>query len=40
LPYNDYRQDLMGAATLTPSGSFEVEHFRALTCLYSWQIWH
>ena len=29
LPYNDYRQDLMGAATLAPAGSFEVGTFQS-----------
>ena len=35
MPYNDYRQDLMGAAKLTPSGSFEVGTFQSFKLVYT-----
>ena len=35
LPYNDYRQDLMGAATLAPAGSFEVGTYQSFKLVYT-----
>lgn len=35
MPYSDYRPDLMGSATLTPSGSFEAGSLQSLTLVYT-----
>jgi hypothetical protein len=34
MPYNDYRQDLMGEATLSPLGSFEVGTYQTFKLVY------
>jgi hypothetical protein len=35
MPYSDYRPDLMGSATLEPSGSFEAGSMQSFTLLYT-----
>ena len=35
MPYSDYRPDLMGSATLTPSGSFEAGSMQTFTLVYT-----
>ena len=35
MPYSDYRPDLMGTATLTPSGSFEAGSLQSFTLVYT-----
>ena len=35
MPYSDYRPDLMGSATLTPSGSFEAGSMQSFTLVYT-----
>ena len=35
MPYNDYRQDLMGEATLTPSGQFEIGTYQSFKLIYT-----
>ena len=35
MPYSDYRPDLMGSATLTPSGSFEAGSLQSFTLVYT-----
>jgi hypothetical protein len=35
MPYSDYRPDLMGTATLTPSGSFEAGSMQSFTLVYT-----
>jgi hypothetical protein len=35
MPYSDYRPDLMGAAALTPSGSFEAGSLQSFTLVYT-----
>src|SRR5581483_9818707 len=35
MPYSDYRPDLMGSATLTPSGSFEAGSLQSFTLIYT-----
>ena len=35
MPYSDYRPDLMGQATLTPSGSFEAGSLQSFTLVYA-----
>ena len=35
MPYNDYRQDLMGEATLTPSGQFEIDTYQSFKLTYT-----
>ena len=35
MPYNDYRQDLMGEATLTPLGQFEVGTYQSFQLIYT-----
>ncbi len=35
MPYSDYRPDLMGRASLTPSGSFEAGSFQSFTLVYT-----
>ena len=35
MPYNDYRQDLMGEASLVPSGSFEVGTYQSFKLVYT-----
>jgi hypothetical protein len=35
MPYSDYRSDLMGSATLTPSGSFEAGSLQSFTLVYT-----
>ena len=35
MPYNDYRQDLMGEATLTPSGQFEIGTYQSFQLIYT-----
>ncbi|MCV0424183.1 MAG: DUF3604 domain-containing protein [Roseibium sp.] len=35
MPYNDYRPDLMGTATLEPRGPFEVRSWQSLTLVYT-----
>ena len=35
MPYSDYRPDLMGSASLTPSGSFEAGSMQSFTLVYT-----
>ena len=35
MPYNNYRQDLMGEATLTPSGQFEIGTYQSFKLIYT-----
>ena len=35
MPFSDYRPDLMGSATLTPSGSFEAGSLQSFTLVYT-----
>jgi len=35
MPYSNYRPDLMGSATLTPSGSFEAGSLQSFTLVYT-----
>jgi hypothetical protein len=35
MPYNDYRQDLMGEAILTPSGQFEIGTYQSFQLIYT-----
>ncbi len=35
MPYSDYRPDLMGSATLSPSGSFEAGSMQSFTLVYT-----
>lgn len=35
MPYSDYRPDLMGSATLSPSGSFEAGSLQSFTLVYT-----
>jgi hypothetical protein len=35
MPYSDYRPDLMGSATLAPSGSFEAGSLQSFTLVYT-----
>jgi hypothetical protein len=35
MPYSDYRPDLMGTATLTPSGAFEAGSLQSFTLVYT-----
>ena len=35
MPYNNYRQDLMGEATLTPSGQFEIGTCQSFKLIYT-----
>jgi hypothetical protein len=35
MPYSDYRPDLMGSATLTPSGSFEAGSLQSFTLVHT-----
>ena len=35
MPYSDYRPDLMGSATLTPSGNFEAGSMQSFTLVYT-----
>ena len=35
MPYNDYRQDLMGEARLTPSGQFEIDTYQSFKLIYT-----
>ena len=35
MPYNDYRQDLMGEATLTPLGQFEIGTYQSFKLIYT-----
>jgi len=34
MPYSNYRPDLMGSATLTPTGSFEAGSLASFTLVY------
>jgi hypothetical protein len=35
MPYSDYRPDLMGSATLEPSGAFEAGSYQSFTLIYT-----
>jgi hypothetical protein len=35
MPYSDYRPDLMGSATLDPSGAFEAGSYQSFTLIYT-----
>ena len=35
MPYNDYRTDLMGSASLSPTGQFRVGHYQTFTLTYT-----
>ncbi|MGB7076475.1 MAG: DUF3604 domain-containing protein, partial [Xanthobacteraceae bacterium] len=35
MPYSDYRPDLMGSATLEPSGAFEAGSYQSFTLVYT-----
>jgi Protein of unknown function (DUF3604) len=35
MPYSDYRPDLMGSATLSPSGEFEAGSYQSFTLVYT-----
>ncbi len=35
MPYSTYRPELMGSATLTPSGAFEAGSFQTFTLTYT-----
>ena len=35
MPYNTYRPDLMGSATLSPQGSFAVDSFQTFKLIYT-----
>ena len=35
MPYNDYRTDLMGSVTLSPTGQFQVGTYQTFTLTYT-----